>query len=159
MQCVGLSSLTCPPRAPSALPCSSITCIFAETSSLQMALSHHITSGPCHRRGPFPLAPCVPFPPGPSCSFRLLFTLVLPSAFVSLCGFSPVRFPPCPLSLSACASPLLSVWAASLSLPLSLCLGFISGGISHPLPSPPPLLLTAGGEWRPEGEWLAYPPV
>lgn len=139
--------------------CSSITCIFAETSSLQMALSHHITSGLCHRRGPFPLAPSVPLPPGPSCSFQLPLTLVLPSAFVSLCRFSSVLLCPCPLSLCACTSPLLFVRRASLSLLLSFCLGFFSGGISHALPTPPLLLLTPAGVWRPEGERLAYPPV
>ena len=84
------SSPTCPPRTPSAPPCSRITCVFAETSSLQMALSHHITSGPCHRRGPFPLAPSASFPPGPSCFSQISFTLVFPSAFVSLRRFSSV---------------------------------------------------------------------
>lgn len=120
-----------------------------------LVTSHHIRA----------VSPVGPLPLSSLCSrsrsllvLSVLFTPVFPSAFVSVqvsfhSVFSLSYVSPCP-----CLSPFVCL-GASLALLLSLCLGFISGGTSHSPPTHTPLLLTAGGEWRPEGQWLAYPPV
>lgn len=86
---------------------------FCRDKQLADALSHHITSGPCHSRDPVPLAPSVPFPPGPSCSSQLPFCLC-PSGQVFFC-FLPVVCLSGPVPLPFCLPG-----GASLSLPLSL---------------------------------------
>lgn len=110
------------------------------------ALSRHITSGPCHRRDPVPLAPSVPFLPGPSCSFQLPFCLC-PSGQVFFCSVFSLS------SVSLCLHLSPSVCPGGLPVFSSVShLGFISDSFSHSLLAPTPLLPTAGEEWRPGGD-------
>lgn len=93
------------------------------------ATSHqgHVTTGT--------LSPCVPLFP----SFWVPPAPFSPrSAFVPLGRFSSVLFSPCPRSVCACASPLLSAWGASLSLLLSLIWALsLTASLILFLPQPP----------------------
>lgn len=76
-----------------------------------------------------PLFPSFQVPPAPFSSR---------SAFVPLGRFSSVLFSPCPLSLCACTSPLLSARGASLSFLLSLIWALsLTASLILFLPQPP----------------------
>lgn len=119
-----------PRPTPPAPPRSRTNGVCADTSSLQMALSHPITSGPVPLRGPCP-------------SLR---------SARSLQHTPPAPWPPLPLSPFVCLD-------APCPESSALLFGLTSASPVPPRLCPPPHLLTAGGQQRAEGDGVTCPPV